>query len=144
MYIIKRNNIGHKIVYMEYDDIKYPIKNDYLDGIHVDTIYLYNKNYINTDESNDFENIFNNLTGIIFNYLYNNEDDDDDGTIDLLIGETDRIKNELESKYKEFMKREDYYAYVDKLSFLHEELLNKKEIIKYKKNINNIITGKSR
>ena len=94
--------------------------------------------------SNDFENIFNNLTGVIFNYLYNNEDDDDDGTIDLLIGETDRIKNELESKYKEFMKREDYYAYVDKLSFLHEELLNKKEIIKYKKNINNIITGKSR
>jgi hypothetical protein len=143
MYIIKKNNNGHKIIYMEYDDTKYPIKNDCLNGIHVDTIYLYNKNHINIDESNDFDNLFNNLTGVLFNYLYN-DDDDEDGTVDLLLGEVDKLKNELESKYKEFMKREEYYQYLDKLSFLHEELINKKEIIKYKRNINNIITGKSR
>ncbi len=145
MYIIKKSKNDASIIYMEYDNKAYPIKNKN-NSMHVDTIYLYDKKYLPKDNNAlSFTLAFNDLTNIIFNYLYNNFDDEDDSsTTDLLLGELDKLKNDLESKYKEFLKREEYYQYLDKITFLKEELSNRKEIIKYRENINNIISGKSR
>ena len=138
MYIIHKNTKDLDIIYMEYDNKKYPIKIN-----SKDTVYLYDEKYINKVNKDllPFEYIFNDLANIIFNYIYSSEDPDDDGTINILLGEVDKQRSILESQYKEFMKRQEYYDYVDKLTYLRDELNNRKEIIKYK---NSIISGKSR
>ena len=143
MYIIHKNTSDLDIIYMEYDNKKYPIKINAKDSIDVDCVYLYDEKYINkvNDDLLPFEYIFNDLANIIFNYIYSSEDPDDDGTINILLGEVEKQRSILESQYKEFMKRQEYYDYVDKLTFLRDELNNRKEIIKYK---NSIINGKSR
>ena len=143
MYIIHKNTSDLDIIYMEYDNKKYPIKINTKDSIDVDCVYLYDEKYINkvNDDLLPFEYIFNDLANIIFNYIYSSEDPDDDGTINILLGEVEKQRSILESQYKEFMKRQEYYDYVDKLTFLRDELNNRKEIIKYK---NSIINGKSR
>ena len=149
MYIIKKNKHDSTIMYMEYDDDKYIIKNKNKNGIHVDTISLYDKKYITDDNKkvvheDSFKDIFNKLTNIIFNYLYNDEDDTNPDTTSLLIGEVDRLNNELESKYKEFIKREEYYDYLNKLSFLKQELVSREQLNKYRENLDEIISSKSR
>lgn len=149
MYIIKKNKHDSTIMYMEYDDDKYVIKNKNKNGIHVDTISLYDKKYITDDNKkviheDSFKDIFNKLTNIIFNYLYNDEDDTNPDTTSLLIGEVDRLNNELESKYKEFIKREEYYDYLNKLSFLKQELVSREQLNKYRENLDEIISSKSR
>ena len=149
MCIIKKNKHDSTIMYMEYDDDKYIIKNKNKNGIHVDTISLYDKKYITDDNKkvvheDSFKDIFNKLTNIIFNYLYNDEDDTNPDTTSLLIGEVDRLNNELESKYKEFIKREEYYDYLNKLSFLKQELVSREQLNKYRENLDEIISSKSR
>ena len=145
MYIIRKTKTNSNIIYMEYDDKAYPIKNTFDPYIKVDNIYVYNKKYLpKTNNQIPFEYVFNDLANIVFNLLYTNPDDADDGSIGTLLGEVDRLKNQLDSEYKEYMKRQEYYAYLDKLTFLKDELSNRREINKYRNSINNIITGKSR
>ena len=145
MYIIRKTKNDSNIIYMEYDDIAYPIKNTFNTSLNISNIYVYNKKYLpKTNNQIPFEYIFNDIANIIFNLLYSNPDDADDGAIGALLGEVDRLRNQLDSEYKEFMKREEYYMYLDKITFLKEELSNRREINKYRNSINSIITGKSR
>ena len=147
MYIIKKNNTDSTIVYMEYDNNAYEIDN--LKDIHVESLKIYDKKYLskkddikNNKEQIPFGELFENLTRVVFNYLYN-DDDTDEGVTGLLIDEVDRLKNELDSDYKEFMKREEYYDYVNKIGFLRRELLNRQAINKYQEELNQL-TSKSR
>jgi hypothetical protein len=142
MYIIRKTTTDASIIYMEYDDNAYPLKTN---SKKISNIYVYNKKFIpRVNNQIPFEYVFNDLANVIFNLLYNNTDDTDDGDITILLGEVEKLRSSLELEYKEFMKRQDYYAYVDKLTFLRDELLNRRKINKYRQNINTIISGRSR
>ena len=147
MYIIKKNDTDSTIVYMEYDNNSYEI--EIPKDIHVESLKIYDKKYLNKKddiknkkEQIPFGELFENLTRVVFNYLYN-DDDTDEGVTGLLIDEVDRLKNELDSDYKEFIKREEYYDYVNKIGFLRRELLNRQAINKYQEELNQL-TSKSR
>ena len=65
MYIIKKSKNDASIIYMEYDNKAYPIKNKN-NSMHVDTIYLYDKKYLPKDNNAlSFTLAFNDLTNII-------------------------------------------------------------------------------
>ena len=143
MFVIHKNTSDLEILYMEYDNKAYPI------NINNHVVNLYDEKYIKKTNNDllPFEYIFNDLATMTFNYLYTHEDEDedeDDGAIGILLGEIEKLKARLDIEYKEFMKRQEYYDYLDKLIFLRDELLNRQELIKYKSNLNSIINGKSR
>ena len=140
MFVIHKDTHDVEIVYMEYDNKSYPVT------INNITVNLYDEKFIKkTNNLLPFEYIFNDIATMTFNYLYNNEDqDEDDGSIGIILGEIEKLKSKLDIEYKEFMKRQEYYEYLDKLIFLRDELLNRQELIKYKSNLNSIINGKSR
>ena len=143
MYIIRKTTTDSSIIYMEYDDKAYPIKNTFMPNIR--NICVYDTKYLPKVNNNiPFEYLFNDLANVIFNLLYSNPEDADDGDIGILLGEVEKLRSSLEIEYKEFMKRQEYYMYLDKLTFLKDELLNRREINKYKANINNLISGRSR
>lgn len=144
MYIIKKTKTDNKIIYMEYDDPSYEIKLD-PKRFRINNLYVYDKKYVPTKKETllPFDLVFKGIANKIFNFLYS-DDDDEDGSSGMLIGELDRLKALLENEYKEFLKRQEYYDYVDKISFLKDEVLNKIEINKYKQSINALISGKSR
>ena len=91
-----------------------------------------------------FEYVFTDLANKVFGFLYSDEDDDEGDNSGRLISEVDKTREMLENQYKEFLKRQDYYMYLDKLSFLKDEIYNKIEINKYKQNINNLLSSRSR
>lgn len=143
MYIIRKTTTESSIIYMEYDDKAYPIKNTFMPSIR--NIYVYDAKYLpKVNDNIPFEYLFNDLANIVFNLLYNSTDDTDEGSIDILLGEVEKLRSSLEIEYREFMKRQEYYMYLDKLTFLKDELINRREINKYKANINNLISGRSR
>ena len=140
MFVIHKNTDDLTIMYMEYDNKSYPLV------INDMNIKLYDEKYIKkTNDLLPFEYLFNDLATVVLKYLYDHEDaDEDDGTIGIMLDEIEKLKKQLELEYKEFMKRQEYYEYVDKLIFLREELYSRQELINYRANINNIISSKSR
>ncbi|MCR4581666.1 MAG: hypothetical protein K5666_04055 [Bacilli bacterium] len=145
MYIIKKTKHDSSIEYMEYDDPAYEVKLD-INKFAINNLYVYDKKYLPKSHNLlPFEYVFAELANHVFGYIYSDEDDDDsDTTFSTLLGEVEKANAMLESQYKEFLKRQEYYTYLDKISFLKEELYNKLEINKYNRNINSLISGKSR
>ena len=88
--------------------------------------------------------MLSNLADKVFELIYDDEAGDDDSAIAVMLGEVDKIKMMLESEYREFLKREEYYDYLDRITFLKEELNNRLEINKYRRNLNSILANRYR
>ena len=144
MYIIKKTTYESSIIYMEYDDPAYKFTLD-INRFKINNLYVYDKKYLpRVDSLLPFEYVFTDLANKVFGFLYSDEDDDEGDNSGRLISEVDKTREMLENQYKEFLKRQDYYMYLDKLSFLKDEIYNKIEINKYKQNINNLLSSRSR
>ena len=145
MYIIRKTDTVSFIQYMEYDDKSYSITTRIKD-ILINNVHIYNEKYLPTVKTNTipFNKIFDNLATKVFTLIYDDEAGDDDSAIAIMLGEVERIKSILESEYRELLKREEYYDYLDRITFLREELHNRLEINKYRRNLNSILANRYR
>lgn len=123
---LEKEKIGGIIFYFDYDSKVYP-----LNSSSKNKITFYKEDLYIPFIDDKFEMQFNNLVKVILNFLYQNNDDADEGDCMILLDETEKMKSMLENTYKKNMKKEEYKDYVEKLYFLNIELQNKMAMINY-------------
>ena len=145
MYIIRKSTTDSLIMYMEYDEPFYTLTLSNKDII-INNLHIYNKDFLPKDKNDKlpFMFIFNQLADKVFKLIYDDEAGDDDGNLVKMINEVDLILALLNNEYKLSMNSKDYYDFLDKIGFLKEELHNRMEINKYRRNLNSLLHNRFR
>ncbi len=146
-YLIKKDKKTGEIVYMEYDLEGYkfnPKNSSDKPYISVKSVTLYKPEMISHVLRRKFEKKFERLSQIILKFLYQDDDDCDEGDFYILLDEVARLKAVVEIQYKKHLKNEEYKEYLAKLTFLDRQVREKLAIISYQNRLNNELThGKS-
>lgn len=148
-YSVKKDKYSGEIVYMEYDleGYKFKPKNDGSKPyIKVDTVVIYKPEMIDSLLARKFQKKFERLSEIIMRFLYQEDDEDSDGSdYFILLDEVARLKSIVDLKYKKFLQNEEYKDYIHKLAFLDNQLRQKIAILNYQNHINyEVEQGRSR
>ena len=146
-YLIKKNKETNEITYMSYDfegyNFKPKNKSKYL---NVNNIMVVKPSMISKILQLKFNKLYNNTANIILEYLAS-DDEEDDGTCEILIGEVDRLKSLYLAEYKKHVEKEENLRFLEKLNFLRNELEEKQLRITKNLELNydyEISRGKSR
>ncbi|HOB25525.1 MAG TPA: hypothetical protein PLB45_00960 [Bacilli bacterium] len=154
MFKVKTIEYANEIKYMEYDQ-KYKKIKLHINTKYVNNVKLYNmkktdeiisdhaKSRISSGSIDDFQDVFNRLSNIIMQYVYD-DDNDDDGAAALLLGEVEKLKQRLEIELKNDLKEKVYHDYLEQLVFLQMELNNKLALINYTNSLMEEVNTSSR
>ena len=146
-YLIKKNKETNEIIYMTYDfnGYKFNPKNK-KNHLSVNNVMIVKPSMISKILHIKFNKLYKNLEQVVLNYLASDEDDDD-GTCEILLDEVDRIKSIYIKQYEKYLKKMDNIKFLEKLNFLYKELEMKQLRIAENLELNydyNISQGKSR
>lgn len=139
-YLIKKDKTTGEIIYMEYDleGYKFKPKNNLEKPyIKVNSVTIYKPEMIEHVLSMKFEKKFDRLSQIILKFLYQEDDESDEGDFEILLDEIARLKSVVELQYKKFLSNEEYKDYIHKLAFLDAQVRQKAAIISYKNRLTN-------
>ena len=147
-YLIKKDQKSGEIVYMEYDleGYKFKPRNDVNQPyVNVKSVTIYKPEMIDHLLSKKFEKKFDKLSQIILKFLYQEDEDCDDGDFIVLLDEIARLKSVVELQYRKYLKIDEYNEYIAKLTFLDNQVRQKIAIIQYKNRLEyKISRGRSR
>lgn len=138
-YLLKRETTVKDIEYMEYDLDGYkfnPKQKENAPYINVRTVTIYNHKMINYLLTRKFEKKFERLSQIILQFLYQDEEDCDEGDFMILLDEIARLRSVVEIQYKKELEMEEYRDYIDKLAFLDNQVRQKLAMISYRNKLN--------
>ena len=138
-YLLKRDKKIKEIEYMEYDIDGYKFNPKHKDDapyINVKTVTIHNQKMINYLLTRKFEKKFERLSQIILQFLYQDEDDCDEGDFMILLDEVARLRSVVEIQYKKNLEIEEYHDYITKLTFLDEQVRQKIALITYRNRLN--------
>lgn len=138
-YLLKRETTVKDIEYMEYDLDGYkfnPKQKENAPYINVRTVTIYNHKMINYLLTRKFEKKFERLSQIILQFLYQDEEDCDEGDFMILLDEVARLRSVVEIQYKKELEMEEYRDYIDKLAFLDNQVRQKLAMISYRNKLN--------
>lgn len=139
-YLIKKDKTTGEIIYMEYDleGYKFKPKNN-LDKpyIKVNSVTIYKPEMIEHVLSMKFEKKFDRLSQIILKFLYQDDEDSDEGDFEILLDEIARLNSVVELQYQKFLSNQEYKDYIHKLAFLDAQVRQKMAIINYKNQLTN-------
>lgn len=142
-YLIKKNSKTNEIVYMEYDleGYKfYPKNNDGQSYIKVKSVTIYKPEMIDHLLAKKFEKKFERLSQIILKFLYQEDDECDEGDFMILLDEVARLRSVVEIKYRKYLKIEEYKDYLAKLSFLDNQVRQKLALLNYRNQLDYQVT----
>ena len=146
-YLIKKDSSTGEIIYMEYDLEGYkfrPKNNGEKPYIKVNSVTIYKPEMIEHVLTKKFEKKFAKLSSIILKFLYQDDDESDEGDFEILLDEIARLKSVVDLQYKKFLSNQEYKDYIHKLVFLDAQVREKLAIINYKNRLNyNIEKGRS-
>lgn len=147
IYLIKKDASTGEIIYMEYDLEGYkfrPKNNGEKPYIKVNSVTIYKPEMIEHVLAKKFEKKFTKLSSIILKFLYQDDDESDEGDFEILLDEIARLKSVVDLQYKKFLSNQEYKDYIHKLTFLDAQVREKLAIINYKNRLNyNIEKGRS-
>ena len=144
MYIIRKSNTNSYIMYMEFDDPFYTIRAN-SKSIIINNLHIYDKKFLpKNNKKVPFSFLFEELADKVFKLIYDDEEGDNDSSLLKMIDEVDLLLSMLNNEYKSLLNSKDFYDFMDKISFLKEELRNRLEINKYRRNINAILSNRFR
>ena len=133
---------------MEYDleGYKFKPRNDVNQSyVNVKSVTIYKPEMIDHLLSKKFEKKFDKLSQIILKFLYQEDEDCDDGDFIVLLDEIARLKSVVELQYRKYLKIDEYNEYIAKLTFLDNQVRQKLAIIQYKNRLEyEISRGRSR
>lgn len=138
-YLLKREKKVKDIEYMEYDLDGYKFNPKHKENapyINVSTVTIYNQKMINYLLTRKFEKKFERLSQIILQFLYQDEDDCDEGDFMILLDEIARLRSVVEIQYKKNLEMEECRDYIAKLTFLDNQVRQKIAIITYRDRLN--------
>lgn len=138
-YLIKKDQKTGEIIYMEYDleGYKFRPKNTKdKPYISVKSVTIYKPEMIDHLLTRKFEKKFNRLSQIILRFLYQDDDECDEGDFIILLDEVARLRSVVELQYKKYLGIEEYRDYIAKLTFLDTQVRQKLAVINYKNKIN--------
>ncbi len=139
IYLLKRDDKVKDIEYMEYDLDGYkfnPKQKENAPYINVRTVTIYNHKMINYLLTRKFQKKFERLSQIILQFLYQDEEDCDEGDFMILLDEVARLRSVVEIQYKKELEMEEYRDYIDKLAFLDNQVRQKLAMISYRNKLN--------
>lgn len=137
-YLVDKDTHKAKINYMEYDLEGYEfkprnkIKHTY---INVRSVKLYKEDMISKVLTKKFERNFSKLGQIILNFLYQDDDDCNEGDFYILLDEVARLRAMVEINYKKHLEIDKYKEYLDQLHFLDNEIRQKLAMINFKQSV---------
>lgn len=129
-----------KIDYLEYDIDGYvfkPHNKVNQSYISVTQVKIYRKEMINSLLTQKFQKNFERLGQIVLNFLYQDDDQGEEGDYMILLDEIARLRAMVEIKYRKFLGIEKYKEYLDQLYFLDNQLRHKIAMINFKNTLNN-------
>lgn len=142
-YFIKKDKNTGEIIYMEYDLQGYkfnPRKTTDKPYISVKSVTIYKPEMIDHLLARKFQKKFDRLSQIILRFLYQDDDECDEGDFMIILDEIARLRSIVELEYKKYLKIEEYKDYVHKLTFLDNQVREKLAYISYKASLNQEIT----
>lgn len=131
---------AHKAVinYMEYDLDGYEFKpknkveQTY---IKVKSVKLYRSEMISSILTKKFERNFNRLGQIILNFLYQDDDDCQEGDFYILLDEVARLRAMVEINYRKHLGIEKYKEYLEQLHFLDNQIRQKIAMVNFRNSV---------
>ncbi len=139
IYLLKRDNEVKDIEYMEYDLEGYkfnPKQKENAPYINVRTVTIHDHKMINYLLTRKFQKKFERLSQIILQFLYQDEEDCDEGDFMILLDEVARLRSVVEIQYKKELEMEEYRDYIAKLAFLDNQVRQKLAMISYRDKLN--------
>ena len=137
-YLVDKDTHKAKINYMEYDLEGYEFKprnkieHTY---INVRSVKIYKEDMISKVLTKKFERNFSKLGQIILNFLYQDDDDCNEGDFYILLDEVARLRAMVEINYKKHLEIDKYKEYLDQLHFLDNEIRQKLAMINFKQSV---------
>ena len=124
-FLVVKNKDSKDIKYFEYDKISgYNIKPNpklkFQDAINVNRMILINPSLIEKMVDKKIKRRFDYLINLL-SIVYENDDDTGDG-LQLALDESEKFRNELSNKYKQYVKEEKYELLLKKIAILEDEL----------------------
>lgn len=141
-YLIKKDKTSGEIIYMEYDIEGYKFKprnSKEQPFINVNSVTIYKPDMIEHLLAKKFEKKFERLSQIILKFLYQSDEESDEGDLMILLDEIARLRSVVEIKYRKYLKIDEYNEYLTKLVFLDEQVRQKLAIINYRNKLDNQI-----
>lgn len=121
-YLIKRDEKTNEIVYMSYDFDGYKFKpKNKNDRLSVNNVMIVKPAMIEKILYIKFNKIYLNISNVVLNYLAS-DDEVDDGTCEILLGEVDRIRSIYLKQYEKYLRELENIDFLEKLNFLYKEL----------------------
>lgn len=124
-FLVVKNKDSKDIKYFEYDKISgYNIKPNpklkFQDAINVNRMILINPSLIEKMVDKKIKRRFDYLINLL-SIVYENDDGTGDG-LQLALDETEKFRNELCNKYKQYLKEEKFELLLKKIAILEDEL----------------------
>ena len=124
-FLVVKNKDSKDIKYFEYDKISgYNIKTNpklkFQDAINVNRMILINPSLIEKMVDKKIKRRFDYLINLL-SIVYENDDDTGEG-LQLALDESEKFRNELCNKYKQYVKEEKYELLLKKIAILEDEL----------------------
>ena len=124
-FLVVKNKDSKDIKYFEYDKISgYNIKPNpklkFQDAINVNRMILINPSLIEKMVDKKIKRRFDYLINLL-SIVYENDDDTGEG-LQLALDESEKFRNELCNKYKQYVKEEKYELLLKKIAILEDEL----------------------
>lgn len=124
-YLIKKNKDTNEIVYMSYDFDGYSFKpKNKNKRLNVSNVMIVKPAMIEKILYIKFNKIYTNLSNVVLSFLAS-DDEEDDGTCEILLDEVDRIKSIYLKQYEKYLKKMENIDFLEKLNFLYKELEEK-------------------
>lgn len=139
IYLLKKETDVKEIEYMEYDLDGYkfnPKQKENAPYINVKTVTICNHKMANYLLTRKFQKKFERLSQIILQFLYQDEEDCDEGDFMILLDEVARLRSVVEIQYKKELEMEEYRDYIAKLAFLDNQVRQKLAMISYRNKLN--------
>lgn len=123
-FVVKKEANEETITYMEYEKLKgFNVKPkstlDLEDMINVNEMIVINPGLIEKLVSKKCKRRLEKII-MMLSVVYEN-DDTDDGAIEMVLDEMEKFKTMLRKKYKEYLEKEEYKLYLKKIEILENE-----------------------
>lgn len=123
-FVVKKEANEETITYMEYEKLKgFNVKPkstlDLEDMINVNEMIVINPGLIEKLVSKKCKRRLEKII-MMLSVVYEN-DDADDGAIEMVLDEMEKFKTMLRKKYKEYLEKEEYKLYLKKIEILENE-----------------------
>ena len=121
-YLIKKDEKSNEIIYMTYDFDGYSFKpKNKKNHLNVNNIMIVKPDMISKILRIKFNKLYQNLENVVLGYLAS-DDEEDDGTCEILLDEVDRLRSIYQKQYEKYLKKLENIKFLEKLNFLYKEL----------------------